>query len=193
MSLSAAQLAHLNSVDFQEARQKGLRRALETRLNGPKCGARKRSGEGACKQPVSAPGKRCRYHGGATPKGNDWHRRQWPARGAPESRLKIKQKSLELRGRAAEARRQEMTPEEREKHEIRRRAMSPTSKAERAMKRQAKEARQLMLRPKKSHDGDSEELAALGSKIEELEAMVLNLSAQEEHAGTPDIEGDVFS
>lgn len=192
MNRSPAQIAHLNSVSFQEARKTGLVRALEVRQNGPKCGAKKRSGSGTCKQPVTESGKRCRYHGGATPKGNEWHRRQWPTKGTSESRLKVKLKSLELRDREAEARRAEMTPEQREAHEDRRRAMRPASLTERAARKQAREAQRFIQKPKESNSGCSEKVAALGSEIEKLETKARELAARGLQAEAPDDEGDVF-
>lgn len=123
--------AQFNARSFDEARQRGLRKSLETRLNAPRCGARRRTDGEPCMQPVKEDGKRCRYHGGATPKGREWHRRQWPKKGAAPSRLAGKMKALQLRDRQAAKHRAAMTPEEREQHEARRRIAKPGTPVER--------------------------------------------------------------
>ena len=69
-------------IGFDAWRRRGLANSLAKRAAMPKCGARRRTDGEPCRQPVAEEGKRCRYHGGATPKGRDWHRVQLPAPGA---------------------------------------------------------------------------------------------------------------
>lgn len=160
----------LTDPAFEEARQRGLRRSLEVRANAPKCGAKSRQTGLPCQNPVKEEGKRCRYHGGATPKGKDWHRRQYPS--SPH-RLKGKLKALRRRDREAEERRAAMTPEEREKHEERRRHRQPGTPAERRRASDARKARKIVsaLLDKRQR----EEEGALAAEIKRLEAAAAEL------------------
>lgn len=168
----------LTDPTFEKARQRGLRRSLEVRANAPKCGAKSRQTGLPCQNPVKEEGKRCRYHGGATPKGKDWHRRQYPS--SPH-RLKGKLKALRRRDREAEERRAAMTPEEREKHEERRRHRQPGTPAERRRASDARKARKMLSdlldKPDKRR---SEEEGALAAEIKRLEAAADELERSKE-------------
>lgn len=161
-----------------EARRRGWLRSLEVRANAPKCGAKSRQTGLPCKNPVKEEGKRCRYHGGATPKGKDWHRRQFPS--SPH-RLEGKMKALRRRDREAEERRAAMTPEEREKHEERRRHRQPGTPLERRKAKYDREARKmvsaLLDNPDKRR---SDEEKALAAEIELLEAAAAELEKSKE-------------
>lgn len=113
------------------ARFRAAKASVKKRAEMPKCGARKRSNGEPCGQPVSEAGKRCRYHGGATPKGAEWHRRQWPRKGAPLEKLNKKIAQFKKRDREAAARRAAMSDEELAQHEERRKAKRPGAVAER--------------------------------------------------------------
>lgn len=136
--------SHLNAAWFEPYRRLGLKRARETLDAMPKCGARSKQTGEPCKQPVKEAGKRCHFHGGATPKGRDWHRRQYPGPMAAPSRLNKKLLTLEVRDRKAALRRSNMTPEEREKHEKRREFAMPGTPLEREYKRRRKESKKLV-------------------------------------------------
>lgn len=151
-----AQLIWDKSPAFARVRAKGVEAARQKRLRSPKCGAKTRVTGEPCQQAVSEPGKRCRYHGGATPKGDQWHRRQAPKRGAAISRLENKMKAWEVRDRQAEERRAEMTPEERAAHEERRKPKRPGSAAERVRAKNDRETKtwlQDLLRSKDKMSG----------------------------------------
>ena len=159
----------LLSPAFDKHRQRGLRRSLESRANGPKCGAKSRQTGLPCKQPVKEEGKRCRYHGGATPKGNDWHRRQYPS--SPH-RLEGKLKALKRRDREAEERREQMTPEERETHEERRRHRAPGTLSERRRASDGRKAREMVARLLKDREKPvSDEAETLTAEIDRLKAL----------------------
>lgn len=178
--------ARLLSPAFDKHRQRGLRRSLVSRANAPRCGARSRQTGEPCRQPVKEEGKRCRYHGGATPKGKEWHRRQWPKKGASPERIEAKIKTFKARDRKAEARRAAMTPEERELHEKRRREKRPGTPSERRRaindRKAAKTLQQLLDKPKAPL---SDEQRALETKIKELEATAAGLAGDD-----PDTDED---
>ncbi|SFP31564.1 hypothetical protein [Tranquillimonas alkanivorans] len=164
----------------EEARRRGLRNSLAKRAAAPRCGAKRRTDGEPCTQPVPEAGKRCRYHGGATPKGKEWHRRQWPRKGAAPSRLKGKMLALAVRDRKAEERRAAMTPEELEAHEKHRRAVRPGTPSQRQQARRAREARQLVEELDRKREGPpTGEQAALAAQIAELEAKAERLRAEE--------------
>lgn len=94
-----------------------LRRIAANRHLIAQCGAiAKHSGQ-PCRQFAMANG-RCYYHGGRTPKGKNWHRRQWPDKTAPDAIAKMENK-LQMQERAWKARQKrlaKMTPEEQAAH-----------------------------------------------------------------------------
>ena len=103
---------------------KAVGRAALTRYNREvrpyraRCDARrKRDGE-QC-QNIALQNGKCRVHGGATPRGDEWHKRQWPAGSAPDwqQKLNAKLKQADRDKRRQNQRRAKMTPEERERHE----------------------------------------------------------------------------
>ncbi len=169
MTHSKRHQAFINSDYFKEARKRGLQKALAKRANGPKCGAKKRTDGQPCQQPVSEEGLRCRYHGGATPKGKEWHRCQWPKKGAASSRLKVKQVSLAIRDRKLKERIAEMTSEELEQYEIRRRAKRPGTPAERKQARDGRQAKKMIDDLQKDEKPISDEINALEAQIRNLE------------------------
>ncbi len=171
--------AFINSDYFKEARTRGLRNALAKRANGPKCGAKKRTDGQPCQQPVSEEGRRCRYHGGATPKGKDWHRRQWPKKGASPSRLKVKMVSLSIRDRKLAERLSKMTPEELEQYEARRKSNRPGTTAERQSARYDRKAKKLIADLRKDDLPGPEVVGTLEAKIEELENQANRLRAEQ--------------
>lgn len=98
----------------------------------PLCGAKTRSTGLPCRQIGLANG-RCRWHGGATPKGDKWHRAQWPA-----DRRKLHRK-LGDRAKAESKRRERvgaMSKAERAAHADWQRTHRPGSARERATDRE---------------------------------------------------------
>ena len=94
-----------------------LRRIAANRHLVAQCGATAKHSGQPCRQFAMANG-RCYYHGGRTPKGKDWHRRQWPDKTAPDAIAKMENK-LQMQERAWKARQKrlaKMTPEEQAAH-----------------------------------------------------------------------------
>jgi hypothetical protein len=101
----------------------------------PKCGAiAKHSGE-RCRQLAMANGK-CHWHGGATPRGNRWHKRQPPNPG-PDHVRKVRRKlsDVDRAARNKAARLAKMTAAEREAHKAWQRTHKPGSAVTRAAER----------------------------------------------------------
>ncbi|WP_072375049.1 hypothetical protein [Rhizobium tibeticum] len=83
---------------------------------------------------------RCAYHGGRTPKGDEWHKPRWPNGDASnaEKRLQRKLRDLERAKRKRDARLARMTPEERDRSAAKSRAARPRPAKERAADRAAR-------------------------------------------------------
>jgi hypothetical protein len=162
---------------FREIASEGAKKALRLFADAPKCAARTRDG-GACQNPGLGAGGRCRLHGGATPRGDQWHVRQFPAdaRG-----FQNKLVTFQIRDREREARLAAMTPAERETFEKRARSLRPGSKAKRAAEREERrrnaEARELLSRARRAPPGPG--VVALESQIAELEAQLSELGHRE--------------
>jgi len=111
----------------------------------PRCGAkRKRDGE-FCEKPVVKGRTKCRLHGGATPRGRQWHVVQFPADEAKFNRKLCDQKRYAAKRAARLA---AMTPDQRAKHDAWHRTHRPgvgaARNAERERARQNAEARALL-------------------------------------------------
>jgi len=89
---------------------------------------------------------RCRYHGGRTPSGKQWHKEQLPTRPGPRDVEKLDKKLSELQRRRKRraARVEEMTPPERERYEAWQRSHKPGGPAARERNRQDRAARKLI-------------------------------------------------
>lgn len=101
-----------------------------------KCTAMAKSTGEQCRD-LAMPNGKCFRHGGATPKGADWHKKQWPNGKRPDAIAKAEAK---IRAHAKKAKRRErllaqMTPDERAAHEAWHRSHRPTSPADRARAR----------------------------------------------------------
>lgn len=162
----------------QSAQWREISRAAISRWNArrpflPKCGARrKRDGE-PCQNLASANGK-CRVHGGATPKADEWHRTQWPNGKAPDAERKLlaKLKRSERDQRRRDRRLAKMSPEEREAYDRWQRSHKPGSAAERARKRADRRAAADLRASTESAEARpvSPEVAALQAERMRLEA-----------------------
>lgn len=107
----------------------------------PRCGAKRKSDGEPCRN-LALPSGKCRLHGGASPRGDNWHRLQWPAGSAPDASQKLdaKLKRAERNRRAKERRLAKMTLEERERHERWQRDHKPGRAGERARRRADRKA-----------------------------------------------------
>ena len=140
------------------------------------CGARTKSTEdhAPCKNLALAGHERCRLHGGATPKGDQWNLTQWPNGKAPdaEARLKAKLKRVERTRKEKAKRLAAMSPEERQRYDQRAKTHAPGPAAERARRRDdRKRAAEICASLEKPDDKPiSAELAALQRQAAYLEA-----------------------
>ncbi|MER8536059.1 hypothetical protein NKH61_24535 [Mesorhizobium sp. M1005] len=119
---------------------------------------------------------KCFIHGGRTPRGEHWHRTQWPDGKSPDAEKKLRRKLAEG-ARAAkkrDARLAAMSPEERKRHEAWQDARKPGSAAARQRTRsermQAAEVRAMLSAPRAAPTGEASELegqiAALRAELE---------------------------
>lgn len=106
------------------------------------CGAKARSTGEPCRQIPAKGRKRCKFHGGATPKGDGpagWHTPTFPAGLPVDSPRSARMKATKRRQQRARV--AEMTPDERARYEEWHRTHKPGSAAARAMGRKNREAR----------------------------------------------------
>lgn len=197
--LSAAQRAWLRSPAFHAARLAGLKKGrLKMRL-GQKCGAVAKSTGQPCSKLALANG-RCRYHGGLSPKGNDWHRVQYQNAAGSEVKLAKKLREVDRRRKKQAAQVAAMSPDERARHEEWARTHRPMSPAAREQRRQDRDARKRWAGlGERSVPQAGEEAAAIASTIATLKARRSALAATnapaaggEEASGGPTPSDGVF-
>jgi len=153
------------------------RRALVARNRSqgslPKCGARRKYDNQPCAQPALENG-RCRFHGGLTPRGDQWHVVQ-PTRDPKMAEAKIRQRERLAKKRAARI--AAMTPEQlaayRRWHETHRPGKAAARASERERRRQDKEIAAMMQRPAPAPKR-SREARELADTIERLRAKLAN-------------------
>jgi hypothetical protein len=161
---------------FHEAGSEGIRRWNRERLLAPRCGAKRRSDGGICQQPAMANG-RCHWHGGSTPRGDEWHRTKWPDKKSPgaEEKMFLKLRKLELNARQLRQRLLAMSPEERETYESWRATHTPGSSAARRIRRedraQAREFRAFVERGASPRE-PSDEVKEFQRRIDELKGQL---------------------
>lgn len=130
---------YISSAAHRDQAREAIKGWNARRANLPRCGAKRRNGEPCRGWPLA--NGRCRHHGGTVPKGDKWHRAQFPSKKSKVAERKTRMKLEKLQYR--EAKRLErvalMTPEQREKHERRRAALKGGPAAQRlAAKLEAK-------------------------------------------------------
>lgn len=156
------------------AGREALRKWQRRRHLLPKCGAKAKTTDEPCRQTAMANG-RCAYHGGLTPKGDQWHKKQWRKSASPKDQERQRW-TAERREKARAERVSAMTPEERRRYQEWHNARAPGSAARRAAvreeRRQHEEARALLARarPADKDAGDDvlEEAIALARRQVEL-------------------------
>lgn len=150
----------------------------------PKCRATAKSTGEQCQQPAMKNGT-CRFHGGRTGAGADWHLPRWPNRTAPdaEAKLQRKLKDLEKAAKKRERKIAAASPEERERHAAWQKSHKPGPAAQRAAAR--RERRQNADLVAQLHAISppltSPEAADLQSEIDRLEALLKQSSASAPH------------
>jgi hypothetical protein len=154
----------------------------------PRCGANRKHGAGPCQQPGLGSGGRCRWHGGAVPRGDAWHRPVWPKGNTPAAARKLhaKLRALEKAAKARAARLSEMTEEELAAHRKWHAERPVGSAAKRAevkrLKDQANSARRLFLKGTTREALEDAEYLAICDRIAELRAKLKELHADQTRA-----------
>lgn len=138
----------------------------------PRCDAMRKNGI-PCRNLALTSGK-CRIHGGATPRGENWHKRQWPSGSAPDAEKKLhdKLKLIERDGARLKRRLAKMSTDERRRYDEWHQARQPGPPGPRAQRRADRKSAAEM---RKSLTDDaprhiSPELAALREQAAALEA-----------------------
>ena len=169
-----------------EWREIGRRAAIDFNRRGraahPKCGAMSKTTGERCRQLALENGK-CHYHGGKVPKGDAWHKVQFPSRGAPVEKLDAKLRDAARRERRRAARVAAMSPEERARYEKWHAAHRPGSRTQRDQARRDREAARSMLAPPVERPPSPEE-AALAADIARLKARLAEIDAVLERSST---------
>lgn len=144
------------------------------RHKAPLCGAARRYDGEPCTQ-VAMKNGRCYYHGGATPKGDGWHRPTWPNGKAPDAVHRADQKTykMEREQRKRALRVKNMTAQERAKHDKWHKEHPPGSakkrRADRAQRERDLEARKLLAKTDQRPRQMSPEEKRFADEIAELE------------------------
>jgi len=178
---SPRQQAWSRSEASKNAGRASLAKIGVLRRLAKRCEAKRREDGQPCQKPGTGAGGRCRLHGGATPRGDQWHRIQYPAPDAPSYKLESKLRSIERRRLELDVRLAKMTPEERALYEKRRQVNQPSSVADRVRRRQDRDMRRLLQNPS-TPKPESLEVAALESERAELSALEARLRAELERS-----------
>jgi len=131
----------------------------------PRCGARRKSDGKPCMGLPMANG-RCFMHGGPTPRGDQWHKRQFPA---DPVRFDRKMRNIERDRKRLVAKLASMTPEERARYEQWLRDHQPGSGERRAGIRLMRDQNRAMAASLADERPVSAEAAALAAEIAALE------------------------
>ena len=171
------------STQFRTMAREAIRAYNATRHSRPKCEAVRRTDGGICQHIAMANG-RYYVHGGRTPKGKDWHRRQ-PGADAVKTQRKLK--DIERAAKKRAKRLAAMTPEERKRHEEWQKAHRPgpagPRAAERARRARSKAAREQFARMVEP-SAPSAEAQALAEAIEGLRHQAQRLRADQDISTT---------
>ena len=120
------------SARFRQIGREAIRQWNAGRARLPRCEATRKSDGCPCQQWPMANG-RCHWHGGATPRGDQYHRAQ-PSRSVEKLDAKLQAAQRKQKQRAA--RLATMTPEQRARHDAWHRARAPGAAATRSARRE---------------------------------------------------------
>ncbi|WP_417578596.1 hypothetical protein [Pelagibacterium sp.] len=124
---------------------------------------------------------RCYYHGGATPTGDDWHKRQWPNGTAKDAIHRMNQKlvKIEKARRERALRVKAMTTQQRARHDKWHKEHPSGSakkrRADRSQRERDLEARKLLAKADQRPRQISSEEQRIADKIAELERRKLEI------------------
>ncbi|MBC2773692.1 hypothetical protein H6M51_12530 [Rhizobium sp. AQ_MP] len=174
------------STQWRMISREAIKRWNAKRETLPKCGARRKRDGLPCSQLAKENG-RCHYHGGTTPKGDQWGLVQWPNGKAPdaEAKLQAKLKRIERIRKAKAKRLAAMSPEERQRYDQRAKTHAPGPAAERARRRddrkRAAEIRASLETPdEKPVSAELAELQRQAAALEEARDHYRRLAEQEQ-------------
>lgn len=145
----------------------------EVRPHAAKCGAKARSTGEPCRN-VGLENGRCYWHGGVTPKGDDYHKPRWPKRTAPDAEEKLNRKlrDREKASKKRAARLANMTPLQRKRHEAWQRSHKPGPPGPRKMARRERlESIAIAERERRGPPPPTDEAKRLLDQIAKLEAL----------------------
>jgi hypothetical protein len=178
------------SAEFREIARKTAKANLAKFRAAPRCGAaRKRDGKPCC-NPAMKNVRRCRYHGGSTPRGRQFHVVQFAADEAKFNRkLRDRQRYAAKRALRLAA----MTPDQRARHEAWHRSHRPgpgaARNADRERTRQNAETRRMLAvaAPQRPTDPESVRIRTA------LAAAKAGLAALEARNAKPSDDEGIFS
>ena len=165
-----------NSPAGHLAARRAAEKSLSARRAAPRCGAARKSDGKPCQRPALKGRTRCRLHGGASGRGDQWHVVQWPGPDAPPEAIERKMRDLARREQRRLARVAAMTPEQREIYEKRRRAVQPRSVTIREQERRSRQAAALLGAAKPAKE--SVELAHHRAEYERLQGELACIDAE---------------
>lgn len=153
-----------------------LRRVQAQRHLMPKCGATSKSTGEPCRQFAMKNG-RCYYHGGRTPKGKEWHRRQWKYSDGPncQRRLRVKLEQIARAAYVRDARLARMTPEQRARFDLWHRQHPLGTPAQR---KASKAARQMNADLRARQKSFAKNAFVASAELQEIEQRIADLRAQ---------------
>ncbi|TCQ81206.1 hypothetical protein EDF68_102496 [Ochrobactrum sp. BH3] len=168
------------SAEWREiARQHCFKMNAERRLK-QKCGATNKKDGEPCKNLAMENG-RCKWHGGKSPKGKDWHKTQFPDGKSRNAVARAERKLADKRRieKARNKRLASMTPEQRQEYEKWKNAHTPGSSTERERRRHERvsneDLRKRLAEPR--HVILSEEAATLAEERRQLEKVLQEIEA----------------
>lgn len=185
------------TAEFREIANAALARFNAKRPFLPKCGATRKSDGGACQNLPLANG-RCRLHGGRTPKGDEWHKPQWPSGEGQAAMKKLHNKlaALERQAKSRARRLAAMTDQERARYE-RWHAQRPVGSsslrvAVKLEKARAEEAARALGAPRENSSREDPEYCALVNEIAVLKELLRQTQVKVEAAQVADQFSEVF-
>lgn len=174
------------STQWRMISREAIKRWNAKRETLPKCGARRKRDGASCMQLAKENG-RCHYHGGSTPKAEQWMLVQWPNGKRPdvEAKLQAKLKRIERTRKEKAKRRSRMTADELAAHERWHQTHQAGARAGRARKRrdrqQAEEFRQRIANDEPRPVSDEiKALQAQAAALEEARDYFRRLAEQEQ-------------
>jgi hypothetical protein len=168
------------SAEFREIALNQMRKINREKALRPKCKATSKNTGMRCGN-VAMENGCCYRHGGKTPKGDEWHRLQWPKRSDPRAMQKANRKlqRVERQRRDNAKREAEMTEAQLIAHRRQIKAKRPSTAASRSRAQAEKEQNAYFAKQfSKAAAPPTPEIVALDKQISELEARLSALQVR---------------